>query len=409
MLKSVRIQNFRSCRDVLLSGLPSLTALIGRNGAGKTNILRAISWLVRTATAADYSEFGGRPFYTQPTPMSVEIEFRLADQTFKYFLQRNRQIVDKRLSYDLRETLHSTNKGSEELLFDRTGQRVASPRHPEGLTLNPRTSSIIGLIAILPPADPMMTYLIPIYRFLSSIRYYPIDEPCDPEQALDATYISEKSYQEWLAKYTETKIPGDNVPMRILHMSLAQKDQFAKLCEWIGLDNLGIIAGIQVNRFVTDSAGSSGSGPSKMVFYGPTFTPIQCAGSEESQFSYGDLSTGTRRALKILVSLLFDESSVMLLEHPEDGLHSLLVSELVSFLKSHLNEAQVILTSHSLTILDELEPDNIRIVTMDECKTQVRALKNKEKKAAHDYMTKKGRFSEYVELVQEVEAAESQK
>jgi len=44
VLKSVHIKNFRSCKDVTLEGLGHLSALVGRNGAGKTTILRAIEW-----------------------------------------------------------------------------------------------------------------------------------------------------------------------------------------------------------------------------------------------------------------------------------------------------------------------------------------------------------------------------
>ena len=34
-----------------------------------------------------------------------------------------------------------------------------------------------------------------------------------------------------------------------------------------------------------------------------------------------ELSTGTQRIIRLIVSLIFDQSSVMLVEHPEDGIH----------------------------------------------------------------------------------------
>ena len=41
MLTSVHIKNFRSCKDVTVEGLEHVAGLVGRNGAGKTTILRA--------------------------------------------------------------------------------------------------------------------------------------------------------------------------------------------------------------------------------------------------------------------------------------------------------------------------------------------------------------------------------
>ncbi len=53
MLTRVEISKFRSCEDLVLDNLGPMTVLVGRNGAGKTNILRGIEWAARTATLND--------------------------------------------------------------------------------------------------------------------------------------------------------------------------------------------------------------------------------------------------------------------------------------------------------------------------------------------------------------------
>ena len=53
MLQSIRILNFRSCVDCKVDFNESVSALVGRNGVGKTNILRAIEWLARTAATVE--------------------------------------------------------------------------------------------------------------------------------------------------------------------------------------------------------------------------------------------------------------------------------------------------------------------------------------------------------------------
>ena len=47
-LDEIKIKSYRSCRETIFQPNPQLTALIGINGAGKTNILNAISLLSPT-------------------------------------------------------------------------------------------------------------------------------------------------------------------------------------------------------------------------------------------------------------------------------------------------------------------------------------------------------------------------
>lgn len=51
MFRRIQIKNFLSCQDLVLDNLTGMTALIGRNGNGKTNILKAIQWAVSIITS----------------------------------------------------------------------------------------------------------------------------------------------------------------------------------------------------------------------------------------------------------------------------------------------------------------------------------------------------------------------
>ena len=55
MLTSVHIKNFRSCKDVKIENMGLMLGLVGRNGAGKTTILRAIEWAASTALSRELS------------------------------------------------------------------------------------------------------------------------------------------------------------------------------------------------------------------------------------------------------------------------------------------------------------------------------------------------------------------
>ena len=83
MLKRVHISNFLSCQDTEIE-LDNVTAFIGRNAAGKTNVLKAIQWCAQFAV-------GNGSLFEQLQLGSLDVlraecdfEFLINDQIFKY-------------------------------------------------------------------------------------------------------------------------------------------------------------------------------------------------------------------------------------------------------------------------------------------------------------------------------------
>lgn len=76
-LKSIRIKNFRSYRDdLVVTDIPDISILIGRNNAGKSNFIRALDWYRRMEHGANMST---RYVHTgnKTSPLEYEIEFAL--------------------------------------------------------------------------------------------------------------------------------------------------------------------------------------------------------------------------------------------------------------------------------------------------------------------------------------------
>ncbi|AZB65611.1 hypothetical protein EBL87_17930 [Cereibacter sphaeroides] len=66
-ISEVRIQNFKSISDGLFP-LSYYTPLVGYNNAGKTNIIRAIGWIIKRSSLA------AEDFHRQDQPVTVEAE-----------------------------------------------------------------------------------------------------------------------------------------------------------------------------------------------------------------------------------------------------------------------------------------------------------------------------------------------
>jgi len=54
-LKELKIANFRNCKEVEILFSPNINCFIGKNGAGKTNLLDAVYYLRTTKTSFPYS------------------------------------------------------------------------------------------------------------------------------------------------------------------------------------------------------------------------------------------------------------------------------------------------------------------------------------------------------------------
>lgn len=80
MLLSVNIRKFRSCNSVELNDMHELLALIGRNGVGKTNILKAIEW----AAGIESLPSGIGPDIGSPIRGDIVLRMTLGNQIFRY-------------------------------------------------------------------------------------------------------------------------------------------------------------------------------------------------------------------------------------------------------------------------------------------------------------------------------------
>ena len=390
MLTRVEIEGFRSCHNVVLDNLGPVAVLAGRNAVGKTNILRAIQWAADTATSVKGQQ-------TPNSSGSVSLEAVVGNTTYRYALTfrgtltgKPERPFDSRLAESLE---HKDGRGSRRPIFQRQNEEVILSESPTPISIGAITPCIPALVSLMPADSPVVNSIQPFLSVLERIRYYPLEADTDdgfPD------LVTQTAYDEWLTKYRGTGDPGQSVLLRLLHMSLASKPQFEEIVGLLGPNGLGLVDQIAVRDLgspkPTDHKGETNR------LYWLSFQPSL----QSNHFSFRDLSAGTQRIIRLIVSLIFDQSAVMLVEHPEDSIHRGLLRKLLGVLQTYCDQSQLILSSHSSAVFDTLDPKAIQLVTMEKGATKVRALTPEELHAAGRFMEEEGSLSDFIETVEEV-------
>lgn len=369
--------------------------LVGRNGVGKTNILKAILWAAQIATASPSSR-------VEQSTGNVKLSIQIQEVVFDYSVAVLHEPIEDSESARfaafrpyLVETLTVLENGIARAIFTRNRhqlQLVANSSEIELGLMSPAITSIISLV----PTHPDIPYLESLVLFLAGVRYYPLDEH---EGSSELSIVSESDYKEWRGGKVEKLSADRNLLLKLLHLSKEEPDNFALLNELVGPNGLGVVRGIEVQPFdVPFKAIGETEGSSKTYFFF-RFSPSNH--QENRNFDFDDLSFGTKRILRLMISLIYDRSSVSLIEQPEDGIHPGLLYKLLPILRDNEISGQFIFTSHSPDVLNRVAPTEIRLVQLADGVSTLRALTKSEVEAACNYMEEDGPLSDFLISIQD--------
>ena len=405
MISSIDIRKFRSCKNVKLENLQDIVVLIGRNGAGKTSILKAIESAANFASGkTDDLNLSNLHYFTRD--IDISLTFKSHNDTYCYCLSRettrrqNKQ-NEPDFSLDIEEKLYVCNEIKRELVFRRSGESVTlylNDKESSSVDISVSSSMLSGIQALLPEKSIHRVIADKVIAFLGRVKYYPLhnfeQQPVEP-------LVSNSTYQKWRSQSDRDISSLSNLMMTIIEMSEENPDRFEELKELVGGNGLGLISNITVysHTFRTPvQLSSSDESKGSKIFWINFSLP---GDYEENLFDLPQLSFGTIRLLHLLVSILHDNAEVTLLEQPEDGVHSALVDKLLPLLRDYSDETQFFIASHSTAVLNRSKATEVRVIVNSDGKTVARALSDRELVAADRYLREEGSLADFLESIED--------
>lgn len=405
MLKAVEIKNFRSCYSTRFDFDGTVCAISGRNGVGKSNILRAIEWVCESVVVADGIRLSSAGNSSEDLDeLSIRFVLDLDEQTYDYQLTvpwLNRRFRNPTLPpQGLREGLRIISAdNASETIFERDGESIHLAGRAEPIRIPRSTPALASLFSLLAPDDSFRRHIELLTSFLGGMRYYSLDDRPDARD-----YVTEQAFNEWKFRYQSDGELTNSVAMRLIYMWQEAPELFAELIHILGPVGLDVVEQIDVmpmERSFAQGASKDVTVSSTKLFM-PMLKPSAHMGGAGRFFAFSDLSVGTRRVIRVIASMLFDKRSLMLMEQPEDSIHPGLLRKLIDQIRTYSFETQMLFTTHSLEVLDILRPEEILLATAPNGSTKVRKLTVDEIERAKEFLKTEGSLSEFLEPLDDI-------
>jgi predicted ATPase len=334
-LRKLSIRNYKSIAACQVS-LKPLTVLVGRNGSGKSNFLDALHFVSDALlTSLDHAlkSRGGiadvrRRSTGHPINFAIKLEigvtdYRIATFGFEIAAREKGGFAVKSEQLDIR---------------DKTDQVVAH-YHRDARTV---TATINGEpVKVIPPVVADRLYLVtaaglpefrPAYDGLLAMGFYNLNPEAMKElQSPDAGEILHGD--------------GSNIASVIARLSSEQPDTVQRVKSYLS----SIIPGIENFERIS-------LGPRETIQFGQKVQGAQ----HPWRFYASSMSDGTLRALGSLVAVTQFAGAelpvqLVALEEPETALHPAAAGALMEALREATPHTQVLVTSHSPDLLDQLD------------------------------------------------------
>lgn len=405
-LEEITIDGYRSCMETTFRPNKSLSGLIGINGAGKTNILNALRLL-----NPDMYVRVSRTRNEEPTlPKTIlTATFRVGDKKIR-----------------LRLTLILSNSGGNEEVvsaaeewnfqdFDRSRAWVEFPsillqredRHSaierimylSHASKGKNKTSPYQQIASIMSNDELLSAVQSVITFRTQIKYYGASQFTDPTRCPSSFEIDGEGKLE----RTFYSRPTPSHLQFLYDLYLLRKTDPTLYHEYemfVSTKMLGLVSRLSWKpvRLSSNTVEiKSGGSIKKVRQYKTLVIPKVQIGT--SHITFNQLSEGTFKTLALIFYIMTDKGSCLLIEEPEVCIHHGLLRRILSTIKAHSKQRQVIFSTHSDLVLDTISINEVFVVDMKKSITKVSSLSDWAGKdgisALNAYLNETGTLGDY--------------
>lgn len=414
ILEEIKIEGYRSCLKTSFKPNPTLSALIGINGAGKTNTLNALNLLALPLPSRwRSSQEILSPAETRITALFVingrRVGLRL-HLTFSTTSRGNDEILGykEEWSFPFEPSLRTWMEIPPFILPDEnTKQRHLfefevekyfefSPKNSRGGSS--KYSEIKRKWNLLSSSE-VTKSIQAINEFRRGIRYYsasqftnpthcPSNFEVDSDLRLERTHRLSTSSSHLAFLYDLYRLKNSN------------NELYKEYEGFVSRQQLGLISRLTWKEIKLSSNTvevKTGGKITKVKQFKTLVIPKIQIGT--SHITFNQLSEGTFKTLAIIFYIMTDTSTCLLIEEPEVCVHHGLLTKIVNTIEAYSNSKQVIFSTHSDQVLDTLSHENVFVVQMIKSETHVSKLANwvgnKGLSALKAYLEETGTLGEY--------------
>lgn len=414
-LSRMEIRKYRSCNRTSMEFNEDLSALIGANGSGKSNFLNGVLLLKKLVNIPRHIQDDDVPLSTCKIKATFVIEQKKLpfEATIKYSTNEFNfdQVISAVQKWNFIEFIGDDRPITlpisriNELKDFKKYRRIEIP---QGLQESEwQRALFLGFDAIfgstLPHDSKQLQTVIEVFEkvfeFINRISYYSASQFTDPSKC--------PTYFEIQNDRIVRRLPSrnSNEHQRFMYdLYYAFKNPNSKFHEFlsiVGNEGIGLIDTINydeivvpTNEYAVGIGGKVISKENNKLLVIPNFI------INSFKLSPNQLSEGTFKTLAIVFYLVTDTSRLLILEEPEVCIHHGLLASILELIKEFSYEKQIIISTHSDFVLDELKPENVFIVKNNpKSGTSIKhipdALSARDYKALKEYLKEFGNLGEY--------------
>lgn len=385
-INEIEISNYRSCIKTKVDLKENLTALIGINGVGKSNILNALQLFKKYRRSRRYysDDFNEELLITD---LNLQIEYGEQNISLraKVHYETDERNNDEISNIDIKYRLENWESRKWKKI-DSEFFGVIDYMNRRGTSVIPKDKKFQTEIA---------KWEILLIQNLSKVSYYSATQFSDPSKCPISFELEDSRLSR---SYGSNR--GHEYFMYELHRTFKnKKDIFDLFLNTVNQNGIQIIDNFEfLEHEVPSSSYKVRAGGKIDKIEKSRKIVVPSVTVDDLSLSPNQLSEGTFKTLALVYYIINDESQLLLIEEPEVCVHHGLLNSLIELIKIYSKEKQIVISTHSDFVLDKLEPENILLIKKEkgtQAKSLTKALTKNEYSALKEYLEDSGNLGEY--------------